>query len=94
MKVSTWKAATYGIRVGQENVERYFSREWRSIEVEIDGELHSFRLSSTFWGRCPEFRGKLIGNWLQARGLASWPHRRPHTLELIPLGGNRFRLTA
>ena len=93
MRVTGWKGGTYGIRVGKANAEDYFSRDRRTIEVEIDGRFHVFALSDTFWTTCPEFRGAVIGHWLQHNGLAPWPSRRPPELELTPLGNNRFRLS-
>src|SRR5437899_6696560 len=96
MKASGWKSGeggTYGIRVGKENAKKFFDPAWSTIEVEIDGSTHGFALSDTFWTTCPEFRGAEIGAWLLATGLAPWPRGKPPHLELMPLGGNRFKLT-
>jgi len=93
MKVSAWKGGTYGIRVGKENAHKHFSKNNRTIEVEIDGEIHNFYLSDTFWTTCPEFRSAFIGSWLLENRLAPWPHGRPPQLDLMPLGNNRFRLS-
>jgi len=60
--------------------------------AEIDGVFHTFKLSSTFWTTCPEFRGKAIKGWLLSHKLIPWPKGKPPILELVPLGGNRFRL--
>ncbi len=92
MLVTAWKGGTYGIRVGLPNVRQYFRRSWRTIEVEIDSLNRTFRLSRTFWTTCPEFRGKVIGAWLTKNKLAPWPRGKPPQVELVPLGGNRFRL--
>ncbi len=92
MKVTAWRNGSYGIHVGLPNVRQYFNRSWRSIEVEIDGILQTFRLSRTFWTTCPEFRGKVIGAWLIKNKLAPWPPGRPPQVKLVPLDRNRFRL--
>jgi hypothetical protein len=93
MEAKAWRGGTYGIRVGRENAERYFSKKWPNIEVDIDGQFHSFRLSGTFWATCPEFRGAVIRDWLTEQGLSPWPKGQPPEVELTPLGGNRFRLS-
>jgi hypothetical protein len=98
MRVNGWNngGQGYGIRVGPENRGRYFSRSWRSIEVEIGGQSHGFRLTDSFWRQCPEFRGRAVGEWLKKNGLAPWPKGAPPTLELVQIvsGQNRFRLLA
>jgi hypothetical protein len=97
MIVKAWRAATYGIRVGKPNARNYFRQHWDHIEVEIDGEFYSFKLSPTFWTTCPEIRGGPIPSWLGSQGLIPlpiipWPERNPPEFELIPLGDNKFRL--
>jgi len=92
MIVSAWQGGTYGIRVGRENAQKWFSKEWTSIDVEIDGRMYTFALSPTFWTTCPEFRGGPIPHWLEKHGQLSWPKRNPPQFELISLGNNKFRL--
>jgi len=93
MIASTWQGGgTYGIRVGNKNAQRYFRKNWSSIEVIIDGKTNVFNLSNTFWTTCPEFRGKEIGVWLRKHGLDRWPKGKPHKVELIPLRANKFKL--
>lgn len=94
MRVSAWNDGGngYGINIDRLNRDRYFSRSWTGIKVEIDGQFHEFPLTVSFWRNCTEFRGKRIGAWLQEKGLAPWPKGKPPQFELEPLGGNRFRL--
>ena len=94
MEAKAWRGGTYGIRVGRRNAEGYFSKRWANIEVDINGQLHSFALSATFWKDCPEFRGAVIKDWLSEQGLSPWPKGHPPKVELTPLGGNRFRLSS
>ncbi len=77
MEATTWRAATFGVRVGKPNAERYFDRAWSTVEVRIDGEFHTFKLSDTFWTTCPEFRGGPLPAWFAAHGLQEWPKRQP-----------------
>ena len=92
MKAKGWKGAVYGVRVGSVNANRFFPKGVTCVEVEIDGHLHSFPLRGTFWKKCPEIRGAPIGRWLRAHGLAPWQSGHPPQVDLLPLGGNRFRL--
>ena len=97
MQATAWNdgKSTYGIRVGFPNRAAFFDSGWIEIEVEIDGEMHRFGLTSGFWRGCPEFRdrgGPRIREWLRRNGLLGWPKGRPPRVQLIPLGGNRFRL--
>jgi hypothetical protein len=103
MIVSAWWGGnrtnpTYGIRVGHNNRDNFFNPAWAHIKVEIDGELHTFRLTPGFWRHCPEFRDpdengvRVIRNWLQHNFQIPWePNHPPHfVLEIV--GEGRFRL--
>jgi hypothetical protein len=93
MRASGWKGGTYGIRVGRENANKYFPKNWTEFFVEFDGRAHRYALKSTFWTTCPEFRGAEIGTWLRQNRLAPWPHGKPPSVELTPWGSNRFGLS-
>jgi len=93
MIVSAWKGGgSYGIRVGNDNAHRFFDKSWNHIEVKVGSIFYKFKLSPTFWSTCPEFRGKIIENWLKSQRLVPWPKGNPPKFELIPLGNNRFWL--
>ena len=89
-----WKGGSYGIRVGKANAAAYFKRDWRTVEIVVDGEFHSFPLNETFWTTCPEVRGGVLNAWFLQHGLVPWESGNPPVLSLIPIGGNRFRLSA
>ncbi len=93
MEAKAWRGGTFGIRVGRKNAEKYFDKKWRNIEVEVNGQFHSFDLPGTFWTTCPEFRGGVIKDWLAEHGLLRWPKGHPPKVELTLLDGNRFRLS-
>jgi hypothetical protein len=82
----------FGVRVGIPNASR-FLRDWKTVELEIDGELHEFPLRDTFWKTCPEFRGAPLKRWLFKHRLAPWEPGKPPTLTLTELSPRRFRLT-
>ena len=92
MRVTAWKGGAYGVRVGTSNADRYFSKSWEFVDVELDGDFHRVTLSGKFWDTCPELRGSAFGKWFGRRGLNAWPKGKPPSLELIPMEGNRFRL--
>jgi hypothetical protein len=94
MEARAWKGGTYGVRLGSKNADRYFAKEWKFVDVDLDGQYHHVRLSDTFWEKCPELRAAAFGGWLLRRGLLSWRRGNPPKLELIPVEGNKFRLHA
>ena len=95
MEVSAWTNGQgyYGIKVKGADRERYFERSWNSVEIELDNRIVQPRLSPSFWKRCRELRGKEIGGWLKEKALIPWPEGKPPRFDLLPLSGNRFRLT-
>ena len=50
------RKGAFGIRVGKANRQQYFDPCWTTIEVEMDGRVEVFQLTSGFWRSCPEFR--------------------------------------
>ena len=92
MIVTAWKGGSYGIRVGRRNVRKHFPPNWKSIEVRIDGQPHIFKLTSTFWTTCPEFRGAVVEKFLKKNGLIPWRPGKPPKLRLLSSGGSRFRI--
>jgi len=101
MRVTGWTngspnpgtGAGYGVRINRADRHRYFSRDWPSVSLLLDGGHQvTVNVSASFWRGCPELRHKEIGRWLLARGLAPWPTGKPPTLELSPIGAQRFRL--
>ncbi|MGM0985276.1 MAG: hypothetical protein ACQEXG_17970 [Pseudomonadota bacterium] len=100
MKASAWRGGShthpvFGIRVGRPNRDNYFKPDWASIEVEMDGEWESFKLTPGFWRQCTEFRDSgtpKIRRWLERHFTTGWPKGHPPQFELVPLGDKRFRL--
>jgi hypothetical protein len=66
-----------------------------SIEVEVDGQPHTFVLTPGFWKGRSEIRDRgnlVIREWLQRHYTLSWPRGKVPQVQLIPLGEYRFRL--
>jgi len=102
MKVSGWSNSTpndhtgagYGIRVQYKDRDRYFQRDWNSVEIVLDnGESVEISLSETFWTTCPELRSSAIGRWMLNRGGIPWAKGKPPQFDLESIGDQRFRLT-
>jgi len=85
--------AGYRIRISAGDRDRWFKQSWSHVVIELDDdEAAEVPLSASFWASCTELRSVTIGRWLLRRNLAPWPNRKPPTLTLRPLSGNRFQL--
>ena len=104
MTVTAWKNGTpspsgagYGVRLAAEDRDRYFQRDWETIELEFAGYANVVKVdiaNESFWNSsCRELIHSEIGRWLIDNGLDSWPMWQPPKLSLRFIGGNRFRLT-
>jgi hypothetical protein len=97
MKASVWSSGQgkFGINVGHPRRREFFDTGWADVELELDGEFHNFPLLPGFLRHCPEIRdtnAKILQEWLRRHGLLDWPKGDPPKVELIQLGGNRFRV--
>ena len=94
MRVKSWSDGrrTFGLRVGVPNSDCFFQPDWDEVEIEIEGAAHLIRITGGFWNQCPELRDPVLRDWLQRHRSLQWPNGAPHSAELVPLGGNRFRL--
>jgi hypothetical protein len=97
VRVSAWSngSGTFGVHVGARNRAVHFDPDWSEVTVEIDGANHRFGLTDGFWRKCPEFRDRgapIIREWLRKYRTTEWERGDPPVMELVPLGGRRFRL--
>ncbi len=99
MLVSTWRngSGAFGVKIAFDDRMRYFSRHWTSVVLTLEGVQQPIMVNvgkPSFWTRtCGELISHDIKTWLIEKGLATWPHRRPHRLELRPISDNHFMLT-
>jgi hypothetical protein len=85
--------AGYGIQISYTDRDRYFRRNWGSVEVVLDnGEVVDVSLSEKFWTTCPELRSSVIGRWLLNQGVIPRAKGKPPEFALEPIGDRRFRL--
>lgn len=103
MIVTAWKNGTplksgagYGVRLAADDRDRYFRKDWETIELELQGYPHVVKVNvakPSFWNsKCRELIHSEIGRWLIDNGLDSWQLGKPPKLALKFIGGNRFRL--
>jgi len=101
MRVTAWKNGkhsnpnvAYGLTIPRAARDRFFDRQWREVILILPGsEEVTALLTPTFWTTCNELRGAHIGRWLRNEHLAPWPDGAPPSLEMTPVGGNRFAVT-
>jgi len=76
--VSTWDngspnhttGAGFGVRIKSDDRDKYFNRQWISVKLTLGDNLDvETKLTRSFWRKCPELRGKYIGQWLIKHGL-------------------------
>jgi hypothetical protein len=102
MQVTVWRNGKhcnprvwYGLSVPKPARKRYFDQKWREVILVLPGgDEVAAPLTPTFWTTCNELRPAAINRWLRDQHLAPWPEGMPPpSLEMTPLGGNRFSLT-
>ena len=97
MKVTGWKSSrgggTFGLRVGKQNAKEFFDKTWHFVDVDFEGKRVTINITESFWASCPELRDPFVRVYLEMKGMAHWPKRRPPKMELTPCGGNRFRVS-
>jgi hypothetical protein len=98
MIVTAWNNGStgYGVKVTMQDREQFFSREWQSVTLELEGSTAQAEVNvakPSFWSpKCGELINREIGTWLKENGLAPWPRRNPPELLLEPLSNRRFLL--
>ena len=103
MRVTAWNnglhhrsGTGYGLRVSAPDRDRHFEPHWPSVLLLLPGAENEIDVNiakRSFWsGKCGELLHCEIGRWLRGRGLAPWPKRKPPKFELLPGGGNHFRV--
>ena len=81
-----------GLHVGARNVRRYFPREIRVIELELDGLQIQCGLSPEFWNGRPEIHDPRLCEWLDFKVVHRLGERRQVKLAMTSEGQSVFRL--
>lgn len=79
-----------GIVVGENNVERYFPKTLKEIELQLDHLRIECGLGPHFWNGKPEISDPRLSLWLESKDRSGNGRRNPISLALIPSGTNSF----
>lgn len=81
-----------GLRIGTRNVRRFFPREVRVIELEMDGLQIRCGLSPEFWRGRPEICDPRLCEWLDFKVVRRGGEQKQMKLAMMPTGKSVFRL--
>lgn len=79
-----------GILIGENNVERYFPKNLKEIELQLDHLRIECGLPSHFWDGKPEISDPRLALWLESKDRRGSGRRVPTPLAMIPSGANSF----
>jgi hypothetical protein len=83
--------AGYGLKFAKVDRDRYFTADWESIVLELEGaEPTTVPLSAAFWRSCSELRSAAVGEWLLQADAAPWARGSPPGIVVAEVEGNRF----
>ena len=84
--------AVTGLRVGINNVRRYFPKDIAVIELHLDHLQIQCILAPDFWQGQPEIHDPRLCAWLESKNFHTKPYREPIPMAMIPSGKSSFRL--
>jgi hypothetical protein len=79
-----------GILVGENNVQRYFPRNVKVIELQLDHLRIECGLGPHFWNGKPEISDPRLCLWLESKARDGNGRGVPVPLAMIPSGRNSF----
>ena len=81
-----------GLYIGARNARRHFSKNTKSVELQLDDlEVHC-ELASSFWRDQPEIRDPRVCDWLTLRFFHGRSCHTPIPVAMIQAGDNVYRL--
>ena len=81
-----------GLLVGHSNVRRYFPRNVKQIELQLDHLRIECGLAPDFWRSEPEIHDPRLRLWLESKNHAEKACRASIPYAMIPSGEHSFRL--
>ena len=81
-----------GLYVGASNVRRYFPKNVKTIELQLDHLRIECGLQGHFWQDKPEIHDPRLCLWLESKHRNETGARAPVPLAMIPSGKNSFKL--
>lgn len=88
--------AGYGLKISATDRDRYFRREWRTVQLSIgtDATILVNIDKDSFWNdTCRELISADLGRWMLANRFAPWPSGRPPRFTLVPREPRLFDIT-
>jgi hypothetical protein len=82
------------LKVGESDVSHYFPKKISFIELQLGHLQIRCDLDPNFWQGEPEIYDPRLCSWLESKHMHGSLNRSSIPLELIPVGGNMFRLQA
>jgi len=85
--------AGYGLRIKQKDRDKFFQKNWKSINIIINSKQSiNVKLSKSFWKECIELRSSAIGKWMIDNELAPWSKGKPSKFNMELIGNKQFQL--
>jgi hypothetical protein len=81
-----------GLHVGLQNVRRYFPKNVKQVELQLDHLRIECGLQPNFWRSQPEIRDPRLSLWLKSKNHTQMVCRTPVPFAMIPAGVNSFKL--
>ena len=82
----------YGINIPIKIRDEIFQKNWKNIELDLDGLITYVSISEAFWRKCNEVRSPEIGKWLIENNVNTWIKGKPTKLEMIHIKENKFKV--
>ena len=92
VKTQVKGSETIGLRVGANNVRRYFPKGISFIEFQLDHLQIRCGLTPEFWRGQPEIRDPRLCKWLDFKILHHMRNRSAVKLAMTPSGNNTYTL--
>ena len=100
--VSAWRSTSaeklsltgMGLKIGFRVRDQWVSPGAKEVTLELEGQpIVQVKLTDAFWNKCPEFKHRAIGSWIEAQGLIlPWPIGKPHRFPMERISGTQFRV--
>jgi hypothetical protein len=81
-----------GLHVGARDVRKYFPKNMRVIELQLDHLQIQCGLSPEFWHGQPEIHDRRLSEWLDFKVFRRASEHKEIRLAMTPAGKNIFRL--
>lgn len=82
----------YGLSVPKKTCDKFFSKDWSSVNKHIKNDEVVININDTFWSTCNELRSKENGMYLIEKELGEWDIGKPHELNLTIYSYREFML--